>query len=106
MLTWERFDEKKTLWKCGLDGTGETPVAESLVSRSFAVTGNLVYYLRKETAGTTTLRVLDPATGKDDLISTMTKPVGDLSISPNGKYALYTQADRSGSSLMLAEGFR
>lgn len=80
-------------------------VVDDVVGRSFVVNSDQIYYLRRVPSGFA-LRSLALATRKDAQITTMTKSLyPGLSVSPDGKYALYTQFDRTASNLMLLADF-
>jgi len=94
------------LCRSGLDGSAETVIAANVVMRGIAVTAERIYYLRQEARGTTTMSSLTLATGKNTQIATIAKKVNlGLSVSPDGKYALYAQIDHEGSNLALLDGF-
>jgi Tol biopolymer transport system component/DNA-binding winged helix-turn-helix (wHTH) protein len=94
------------LCRSRLDGSGETAIAEDVITRGYAVTPDRVYYFRREAHGYATLRSLTPATGETAPIATITKTLHlGLTVSPNRKDALYTQIDREGSNLVLLENF-
>jgi Tol biopolymer transport system component len=106
-LYYTKARSETKLWKSGLDGSGETEVADDIAMRGFAFTADRIYYLRREPRGATGLRSLTLATGKDSLIASIPKPLHlCLSVSPDGKYAAYSQVDQQGSDLMLVEDFR
>lgn len=53
------------------------------------------------------IRFLEPATGEIRTIAELGKlACRDLAISPDRRWALYTQTDQSSSDLMLVEDFR
>jgi Tol biopolymer transport system component/DNA-binding winged helix-turn-helix (wHTH) protein len=106
-LYYMKLDVKSTLWRSRLDGSAETAIADEVALRGFAVTPNQIYYLRREARGFATLRSLTLATGKDTGLAKITGTLHQgLSVSPDGKYALYTQIDHAGSNLMLLADFR
>lgn len=93
------------LWKSALDGSGEVEAIDAVAQRGFVVREDRIYYLRPETGGGTTLRAR-LATGKDSLITSILKPLWiGLSVSPDGKYAIYSQVDHEGSDLILVDNF-
>jgi Tol biopolymer transport system component/DNA-binding winged helix-turn-helix (wHTH) protein len=106
-LYYMKLDVESTLWRSHLDGSAETAIADEVAPRGFAVTPNQIYYLRREARrGLATLRSLTLATGTDTGIATITETLHlGLSVSPDGKYALYTRIDHAGSNLMLLADF-
>ena len=97
---------KSMLCRSRLDGSAETAIADDVIAGGFAVTPDQIYYLRREAQGFATLRSLTLATGKDAQITTLTKTLHPgLSVSPDRKYALYSQIDHEGSNLVLLEDF-
>ena len=94
------------LCRSRLDGSAETVIAANVEMRGVAVTAERIYYLGREASGATTLRSLTLATGKNTQIATIAKSLNlGLSVSPDGKYALYSQIDHEGSNLALLDGF-
>ena len=60
-----------------------------------------------KTDGITSVKYLDFATKKVTVIAPLTGRVDlGLSLSPDGKYLLFTQIDYQGADLMLVEKFR
>lgn len=106
-LYYNKGDENTKLWRCNLDGSGETIVLDAVAHRGFVVTGDRIYYTRPEPGGARTLRVRHLGTGKDAQISLIpnTGRLG-LSLSPDKQYLIYAQLDREGSDLMLVPDFR
>jgi Tol biopolymer transport system component len=72
----------------------------------FAVVEGGVYYAACDQGPDAQLRRLDLASGKDSVVGVLEKYRGSLAVSPDGKIILYTTVTRSGSDLMLVEGFR
>ena len=106
-LYYSSGDANSKLYRSATDGSGETKVLDSLFGRSFAVTSDHVFYLRREENGEHTLRSFAIATKVDARIATILKPtINGLSLSPDGKYLIYTKVDSQGSDLMLVENFR
>ena len=80
---------------------------DGVAVRGFVVLQDRVYYLRQEPGGGMTLRRLMLSTGNGSLVSSPLKRLElGLSVSPDEKYAIYSQVDHEGSGLMLVEGFR
>lgn len=68
-----------------------------------------LYFSQSHDAGSNcTLRFLSFKTGAVKIIATIPHLIdGGLSVSPDGRYAVYTQEDQEpGSDLMLVENFR
>ena len=104
----EKMHESK-LWKRPVRGGEETQVLDSVLGFSFAVLDKGIYFIRPpEASGNCTLRFLSFKTGAVKIIASMPHAGNSgLSVSPDGRYALYTQEDQvSGSDLMLVENFR
>lgn len=105
-LYYTKTQQDATLWRSGLDGSGETEVLNGVASRAFVVTSDRVYYLRHEPGGASAIRRFVFATGDDAPIALRAAPVRHgLSLSPVGKYLIYSQVDRLESNLMLVENF-
>lgn len=94
------------LWKSAFDGSGERPIIENVYGRSFVVTMDRIYYLQRQPDNTATLRYLNLANGQDRKISSIDKPIlQGLSLSPDGKYLIYSQTDNYGGDLMFVPDF-
>jgi Tol biopolymer transport system component/DNA-binding winged helix-turn-helix (wHTH) protein len=106
-LYYTKGDNDSKLWRCNLDGSGETVVLDAVSYRGFVVTADRIYYTRPEPGEARTLRVRHLDTGKDTQISMLpnTGRLG-LSLSPDNRYLIYSQLDREGSDLMLVPDFR
>ena len=105
-LYFTKTENDATLWKSGLDGSGETAVVQGVAHRGFAVTADSVYYLRVDRTGET-IRRFRFATGEDTRIAGLAKTAYlGLALSPDGRYLLYSQIDQQGSDLMLVDQFR
>ncbi len=97
------------LWRFPVEGGESRQVLESLAwSDSYEVTDDGIYFIpgSDPTKGYS-LRFLELATGKIKPTAELGKMAcKDLAISADRRWALYTQADLSGSDLMLVENFR
>lgn len=83
----------------------EVRVLPAVALRSFAVSDG-IYYMRYESGGAVTVRLLAPD-GRDVLIDRLEAPPGlGFAFSPRCKCLLIPQVDYSGSDLMLVENFR
>jgi hypothetical protein len=110
-LYYTKEDIAATLSRSNLDGTGEHEVARGVWGRCFEITADRVYFIRRAPSGEATLHSIKIATGKESQIGLLpTTPHGPsvwgLSVSPDGKYVIYSQIDRSAGDLMLVENFR
>jgi Tol biopolymer transport system component len=78
--------------------------------RSWAVTEQGIYYVTGDSPKRTMIEYYNFANGKISQIATPEKEIltGSLglTISPDGKWLLYTQADQRGMDIMLADNFR
>ena len=73
----------------------------------FAVVDGGVYYAAcGPISGDVPARRLDLASGQDSVVATLEKFRGRMTVSSEGKTILYASETRSGSDLMLVEGFR
>jgi hypothetical protein len=104
-LYYTKQERDATLWRSALDGSGETEIVTGVAKRGFAITADGLYYLHEEHERGVALRMRRLATGKETEISRIVKPYLGLSISPDGRYLLYSQTDREDSDLMLVENF-
>jgi Tol biopolymer transport system component/DNA-binding winged helix-turn-helix (wHTH) protein len=105
-LYYTKQETDSTLWRSALDGSGETEVVTGVANRGFALTKDRLYYLHGERDRGFTLRMRILATGAETEISRIVKPMYlGLSLSPDGKYLIYSQTDHEGSDLMLVDKF-
>ena len=98
------------LWKVPVGGGEETQVLES---HNFSVTPQGIYFIqapdRDYPDRSYLLRFFDFASERVKTITSLPTSVafwGGISISPDGRFMLYTQVDQSESDLMLVENFR
>jgi len=99
-----------SLWKVPVYGGEETRVLESLVwSKNFAVVDSGTYFIPTPPAGATSssIQFFSFATRKIRSVAATAKPaLYGLTISPDGRWILYTQIDQSATELMLVENFQ
>jgi Tol biopolymer transport system component len=57
-------------------------------------------------SGKSSIQFLNIATGKVKTVAPVSLPFEGLSVSPDGRFLLFSQADEVGSDLMLVENFR
>jgi len=109
-----RFTEGKfRLWRMRPDGGGESMVDAMPALRSngyewWPVESGIYFY--PDTGAKTELDFLDLRSSRIRRIYTFDKPpapwLGGLSVSPDGKWLLYSRIDEAASDLMLVENFR
>jgi Tol biopolymer transport system component len=93
------------LWKMPVEGGEEVQVLEAVAPFAYAVTNDGVYFM-KPSGGTAVLQFLDLTTRRVTSIATTEKPASGLTVSPDRRWALFSQMDQQGSDLMLVENFR
>ncbi len=104
---------KFRLWRTRPDGSGESIVnaMPPLISDGYEwlpFESGIYFYAYKD--GNAEIDLLDLPTSRIRRISTLDKPpapwLGGLSVSPDGKWLLYSRIDETASDLMLVENFR
>jgi Tol biopolymer transport system component len=93
------------LWRMPLGGGEETRVAEQALEQGWDMAPDGIYLLRKtgvDFLSFATLQLTPAAEG----IADEHHDVHELSVSPDGKWLLYTRHDRSEASIQIVEGFR
>jgi Tol biopolymer transport system component len=91
-----------SLRKAPADGGEEIEVAPSVNFGQFAVAASGAYFVSWPR-----LQYLDFSTGKTKTILTLQKQTElGVSVSPDGRWLLYSQIDQGGSDLMLVDNFR
>jgi Tol biopolymer transport system component len=98
------------LWKVPREGGEETQVLESVYEMAFAIVKEGIYFIPKpDSADRYSIQFFNFATKRVRSITTVERPVYiglSLSVSPDGRWILYSQMDQMGSDLMLVENFR
>ncbi|PYV82339.1 MAG: hypothetical protein DMG05_28310, partial [Acidobacteria bacterium] len=100
--------EDSPLWKMPRDGGEETQVLESVQQHAFAIVKEGIYFIpRPASAGHHSIQFFNFGTKRIRSIATIEMPISEfLSVSPDGRWILYSQNDQMGSDLMLVENFR
>ena len=97
-------NEFTSLWKVPSEGGEETQVLESVCCQNFAVVEQGIYFVPEPN---TSVKFLTFATGR---VTTIAKLSGyaayGFSVSPDGRWLLYSQYEQNGADLMLVENFR
>jgi Tol biopolymer transport system component/DNA-binding winged helix-turn-helix (wHTH) protein len=108
------FHRDWRLWRVNIDGTGEQQVPGMThlwgVGDTWAPFGSGIYFLGRGSGGKD-IEYLDLATQQVKLIYRPPRRgewdwLDGLSVSPDGKYLLYPQADEQSSNLMLVENWQ
>ena len=96
------------LWRMPSEGGEETRVLDSVVYRAFTVVTEGIYFVpRSDPAGQYSIQFFNFATKKiRSILATGRKGGGYLSVSPDGRWILYSQVDQASSDLKLVENFR
>ena len=97
-----------SLWKVPRDGGEETRVLESVAHQGFAAVSEGVYFIQKSGwAARQPVQFFDFKTKSIRSITPIENSIDAyLSISPDGRWILYSQIDQIGSDLLLVENFR
>jgi hypothetical protein len=93
------------------NGGQEAQLLESVDVRAFAVIKEGIYFVsRPNAAGHYSIQFFDFATKRIRFISTIESEMDQylpvLSVSPDGRWILYSQIEQEDSDLMLVENFR
>lgn len=93
------------LWRIPVTGGAEVKILDSIFPLNFAVTGAGIYFIAATDYGSS-IQFLSFKTGKVIPIAPVGGPLyPGLSVSPDGRFLLYSFAELTGSDLMLAEKF-
>ena len=93
-------------------GGEEAPVLDRGRSSIWALAGKGICFFDLSDPAGSALKFYNFATGKTTLLRQFSKDTRvdrdstALSVSPDGRWILYTQIDQSGSNLMLVENYR
>lgn len=95
------------LSKMPVSGGQESQVLPSVVNRAFSLVNEGIYFIPGPGAdGKSSIQFLSFATGKVKTVAPISRPPhGGLSVSPDGRFILFSQVDEVGTDLMLVENF-
>jgi Tol biopolymer transport system component/DNA-binding winged helix-turn-helix (wHTH) protein len=95
------------LWNMPVSGGEESQVLPSVVWRAFFLVNDGIYFIAEPGADRKfSIQFLNIATGKVKTVAPISNPAEELSVSPDGRFLLFSQVDEAGSDLMLVENFR
>jgi Tol biopolymer transport system component len=107
-LLYYRKEVDSSLWKMPVNGGEESRVLPDIGGDLFCPVNGGIYFV--PTPGTNTsysIQFLSFATGKVRTVAPMSAPPAEgLSVSPDGRFLLFSQVDQTGSDLMLVENFQ
>jgi Tol biopolymer transport system component len=99
-----------SLWRVPVDGGEETEVLHAIDHPSnVCVAGQGIYFVpvRDPASGGYSIQFLRLATGKLEPVAAIDKDSAlGLTVSPDGRWLLYSQVDQTSCDLMLVENFR
>jgi Tol biopolymer transport system component/DNA-binding winged helix-turn-helix (wHTH) protein len=108
-LYYTKSDDNPGIWVQPRAGGQERLIVESIISRSFAVMDEGIYYFvpNNKPDGSASLRLHSFATGKNVEIAPINQQIDTgMTVSPNRKTILFSTLVRSGSNLMVVDNFR
>jgi len=106
MLYYQKLQDVSDIWTAPVRGGDETKVIELVGPRQFAVGAEGIYSIRMTEQGWR-LQFFDFASRSLRDLAPVNQLTGlGLTVSPDGRFLLYTQLDQAGSDLMLVENFR
>lgn len=101
------------IWRIPVAGGEEAPVLDHHQAglwRSWAVVERGIYFITAETPNRPSIEFFSFATDRVTQVATLESPIPrgipGISVSPDGRWLLYTQLDQSGSDILLMENFR
>jgi Tol biopolymer transport system component len=100
-------DPSSGLWKMPLRGGEESQVLPSVMWDAFSLVKEGIYFIPEPQFPKSSIQFLSFVTGKVKTVAPMSGPYfGGFSVSPDGRFLLFSQLDDVGSDLMLVENFR
>jgi len=96
-----------SLWRVPVDGGEEQKVLDSVLFLNFAVAPDGIFFVPAPTDGAWSIRFFSFKTGATTFVAPMDGPAAmGLSLSPDGRYILYSETGQQNTELMLVENFR
>ena len=115
-LYYSRRRYPASLWRIPVEGGAPTKILDSLSDfKNWAIADTGLYFIpSSRIAEGSSIEFLSVATNQIRPVAQLEKPVytgltaagGGLSVSPDGRYILYTQVDQADFELMMVENFR
>ncbi len=107
-IYYTKSDGASSLWKSAQRWRGGDPGARIGRKHAFAIVREGIYFIpRPDSAGRYSIQFFNFGTKRIRSLSTIEGPTDAyLSVSPDGRWILYSQMDQQGSDLMLVENFR
>ena len=97
--------ENTELWRVPVEGGEETRIVGFVCPQFFAVAGHGIYFLSGWT--NPSVHLFHFGTGKIEPVARLEGSVAfGLTVSPDGRWLLYSKWEQRGSDLMLVENFR
>jgi Tol biopolymer transport system component len=105
-LYYTKTDGASALWSMPVEGGAERKVVDSVYGRNFTPAKHRIWFM--QAAGSeVALRFVEPGSARPTTVSMLGRFLfHGLTVSPDERRALYSQADVVGSELMLVENFR
>jgi WD40-like Beta Propeller Repeat len=101
------------IWRLQVEGGEETPILELQKTghgRSWAIVEKGIYFASAQTPSSSVVEFFNFAMGRvERRVATLERAIKEgppgLTVSPDGRWILYTRIDQSGSDIMLMENF-